>query len=270
MPERKFSTQKLFRRFSQITGIPLEELYPSVELNASLFPMYFPKNHSMHGGLTSLQTEHEQRHGLQHLIMAQRLSKMTKGIKDDAKGIIKAKKYLAAQRKWTEATNADPRWNRFKDAFGNMGLVKASALGLSATTAAIEIGSGFPVLRLGLMAWLLPQYAAQVLRQTYVRQLYAKHGEDGLLLLWVAPPRNWTHYRFPVGKSKWWKMVSCRPTAGFPKEGFDSGGSNCSRNGFGSILPKRKRNEKTVTQFCPSEGEIAERPRTGSESDGVS
>jgi hypothetical protein len=183
-PKIGFDTHKLYKRFSQIAGVPLFELYPvrggEIGYNAGQYNSgahiisAWPKHRFI--------WEHELRHGLWNLASPKE--------RKSGKG--------QSSLKWIEPTNADPRENRIYEAMRNI----FSAMGLK-----------------GLA--LAPVYCpAQVLRQTFVRRLISIHGIDGLLLLWIAPPKKIDALSIPLWRKIMVEKGYLAPKAGLTKKGL--------------------------------------------------
>ena len=224
MQKRKFSNERLFKRFSQITGIPLSEIYPKIGEDYNIlktifgfFGEYVPLTNVQRMGKIKSQyiKEHETRHALlwhsksnefnidniNFLMSEKKKKRKKKDYIEHGKDWIEEGEVRAS---WNEPTNADPRKNIFMESFVNMfASPKINALLLSSITMR-HFNDRHSLKIFALAAFLaLPKYLRHVKRQKLVRDLFFRHGEDALLLLWVYSPQKLDALEIP----KWEQEV---------------------------------------------------------------
>ncbi|MBU2476878.1 hypothetical protein KKG83_05395 [Candidatus Micrarchaeota archaeon] len=213
---RKTYTDKLYRRFSQITGVPVRKLIPEKK---AFFRhdvgFYYPNTHEIETSRKKNRyTEnHEMRHALQALsnpVVAGLYKKSN--VTKDIKAIAKLKKITNFHRKWAEATNTDPDKSAFTEAFSDMGSIKNSSVALPFFFLYKPLALAY--------AYYLPQYISQIKRHTNVRKIYKNHGEDGVLLLWVAPPKKLDALEIPKWEKQMVKKGYLKEKGGMAKKGL--------------------------------------------------
>jgi len=187
-------------------------------------PSYQPETHTMtipsHGNdwLSRYQLNHEQRHGLQGLV-------------DGAVGmqhkppkwwaVIDTKIGFRNMRKWYEPANADPRIPKTLEAYLNLGATKqvASAAGIIAPN----------IMGAPLALWIIPQFIQQIKRQRNVREIYAKHGYDGILMMWAFPPKELDAIKLREWERQMVKKNLLSPDGGLTKIGQGFFGEKVNR-----------------------------------------
>ena len=135
-PQRDY-TQRLYKKFSQITGVPVKNLMPKIRQTRVpmvggyksitheaylLLPETLPLDNSIN--------KHELRHGLQNLSsngMEKMIELKTKKEKKMKNKLKRIKKNFESDRKWIEPTNMDPKIIRIFEAMGNLGIIKTLA-----------------------------------------------------------------------------------------------------------------------------------------------
>jgi hypothetical protein len=222
-------TERLFKRFSEITGVPLKQLKPKKIADRNISGIYDSRTHEYHQGIMGkkrLKTlfgrhveEHELRHGLQNLSMKENLLADRKVMKVQKLKLLQFLKWLKKDsswtRKWIEATNSDPQAFMAIQAFGDMGAIKAGLLGAASVNVLAH-----PFLSFVAYAYLLPQYITQTKRHSNVRKLIKKHGEDGILLLWVAPPKKQDALQITKWEKEMVKKGYLKEDGGMTKKGL--------------------------------------------------
>jgi len=207
MPKRNVSTKRLskplrvykrlYKRFSEITGVPLRELYPEREAKPKkslLAAGYYDRiTHTIGIKRFALWAiEEELRHALQNLADQRQRKNFERFLKKKPKKFREALRYfkdilrgLSKRRKWLEPVVTGPKINVFLKAFANLSLIEKLAYLPALVTSLRAPYTAGPI-----AATIVVRYLMQVSRSLYVRGLIKKHGEDGLLLLWVAPPKK--------------------------------------------------------------------------------
>ncbi len=223
---RRIKNQKLFKRFSQITGIPLKNVYP-IETKKVRFDaagIYRPSTHTV--GIRKKDMvyaqnfirEHEQRHGLHYLADQRYYSMLAKFILEREpkvifwlthpklyfKALLELKKTFSRKRKLEEPTVTAGEGYMLIEPIRELGIVK------------IALAAGLPFLAF----YLFPQYIAQVRRHVFIRELIQKHGEDGLLLLWVAPPKKQDALHVRAWEKKMVENCYLKEKGGLTKKGL--------------------------------------------------
>lgn len=225
MPVRPINHARLFKRFSQITGVPLNDLRPAKgqsRFAPGTIGLYSPSLHTVSVKKSDPYIlRHEERHAVQWLANRQ----------SEREGNIRIQKYLAKKpvsflaflkylkkesdfdRKWLEPTNADPEMNRLIESINNLGRVKG--IGLGTSMLAISIPKIAP-----LLAYFATHYGIQLVRQTFVRNVIKRHGEDGLLLLWIAPPKEMDALFVRSWEKKMVQNGYLKPEGGLTRKGL--------------------------------------------------
>ncbi len=151
----KTYTDRLFKRFSQITGVPIKDLMPTKQKNfTNFFGYYDAFSHTAHLTGDKKLDEHEIRHGIQNLIMFPDRSSQLKNQR------IKA--YRDRRDDWIEPTNIDPEET-----------LETSIKRSPAISREISFS----------------QISKKELYESILR-LTKAHGQDATLLLWALPPKK--------------------------------------------------------------------------------
>ncbi|MFH0954796.1 MAG: hypothetical protein V1777_01720 [Candidatus Micrarchaeota archaeon] len=222
MQKRTFSTERLFKRFSQITGIPISELKPIID-RSNTDPNYNISTHSVRSIRNESVLSHEYRHGLQILSRPQEFVPGLKSVNSKSR-IGRLKKKYAFQKKavqWLEPTNANPNNNLYLEALANYSqgftaLPRVTVAGLALSA----IKYGYPIRGLALLSTLLPSFIQTVKRQSRVRNLFEKHGEDAILLLWVSPPKKMDALQVPIWEKQMVQNGYLESNGGITKKGL--------------------------------------------------
>ena len=220
-PRRPINHSQLFKRASQILGVPVEKLKPPVTFRGSSRQNgYFIALHQIQTSKRQLTREHEERHGLQSIqepyadriplnrIGQNRISSETQSrlLKQYDKKIIL----------FDEPTNPGTP-NR--------------------TVEGLRLASFSP-----------RRFATQILRSARFQKLLDRHGEDAVLLLWANPPKNRSGIPDAL-KIKQWEnqMVQngfLKPNGGFTRKGLQLFRQNSSAATVWSNLATAEKNRK--------------------------
>ncbi len=217
-PKRNYTT-RLFKRFSQITGVPIKKLKPKRIYGKTINPEYSHITHSIDlpkKNTRKWEINHEKRHALQTLSYHYKTEKSQK-----IKPVTRIKKLIKrakTREKWIEPTNADPAKSKFNEAVRNINspvpLISVSAAGT------ILLSTGNPYLAAAPLIGFFPKYFAQLRRQTKVRKLIKNHGEDGMLLLWVSPPKKLNALKIPKWEKSMVKNGYLKKQGGLTRKGL--------------------------------------------------
>ncbi|MFH1663313.1 MAG: hypothetical protein ABH986_00610 [archaeon] len=179
---RKTYTDRLFRRFSQIAGVPVKNLMPRKYKNfVNYFGYYDPASHAVHLTGNQKLDEHEIRHGLQNLIMFPDGNRYQKNPKIEKQKIKERRKMRS---NFTEPTNASPE---------------------ETADTAINRSLHLDSKKEG--------YASTL-------QLIKSHGEDATLLLWASPPEKRTATQIPAWEKEMMQKGYLKPEGGMTKKGL--------------------------------------------------
>lgn len=216
-PKRDY-TARLFKRFSEITGIPVRALTPEKKVNfIPAAAHYAPDTHTVYEesffpGINKRMNKHELRHGIQNLLNPD-FSKRPKEIGNPKTWTELAKALKTnteLKRKWIEITNAQPKNLGILDSLNSMGFIKMSMM-ISPLYYSPMIYS---------YIYLLPQYLTQIKRNANTKRIIKKYGEDGILLLWAAPPKKLDALQIPNWEKQMIQKGYLKENKGLTKKGL--------------------------------------------------
>lgn len=221
MSKRKFDNIKLFKRFSQITGIPIRELYPATLLHSNYLDrvgangMYVIPLHTIivnPGKLTKMHW-HEHRHGLQNIASS---GKRKNNFRSEL------------NVKWIEPVISDPSRDGFvqgiKNSLYDEGYIKPERLFFKWLT---ETLLGIKIVK-------------SLVREKRMKDLFKKHREDGILLLWVAPPSKLDVLEVSNWERQMVKKGYLFPNGGLTKKGLHYWRRNLQTQAIWQKLAKAK------------------------------
>ncbi len=254
MPQ-PFSHQKLVKRFSQISGIPIREFMPKVvpkRRDSSALGYYDAENHTIYPSNDKGIARHELRHTINNLANPKRRSQINtlsklercKLPRKTKKRILKKtyKKIVKGIKK--EHTIYDEPIVKIPGEKTKYRLLAATKIpGLLELTATMGAGYlvGSKMLPIG---YLVAKFINGMRRNKNVERVIKNHGEDGALLLWAT---------FPAGEdtlkvAKWEKEMIQKgyllPKSGMTKKGLQLWREKVSPQSIRTYLENAKRKQR--------------------------
>ena len=219
MPEIAYN---LFKRISEIYGIPIKELTPARGENLPFFVpfhAYDPKRYEVRFNVSPLDRAKE-RSGKRPM-KAENV--VTEELLHAAQYLLGSSEQLRKERKYGAKKN--PFLRNFEIKYGIEPLAKPyikssflrflDASGYSTFWMALSIINP----KLGLPGFFITTVLGFLGREAMYRY-YKKHGIDGLLLLYVDPPKHWNALLLNKKESFFVKNGLLRPDGGFTKKGL--------------------------------------------------
>lgn len=260
MPTRRINHQRLFKRFSQITGVPLKEIYPRIEnpthrefSKTTVIGGYDNSRHIVqyrHKRPAKHVKEHEERHALQVLSnpsITQKFRRKYKALMEKKGTILDfMRDYIRfdneaekTRRVWIEPTNVEPKIKEIPSrALSNMSdeFIKS-----------IEDSKLADRLRRALEN---REYREQIVRHISVRRIFQRHEEDGLLLLWVAPPKKLDALEIEHWEKEMVQNEYLLPRGGLTKKGLRYWREHLQPQAIWQFLKeaKERRSEQNTTR----------------------
>lgn len=211
MPKaRPIDHQRLFKRFSQITGIPVKSLRPhrSVYRPPWSRGVYNADKHTFSSTRDKFVEQHEERHAIQNMANLRLHPKRKRMSIKDSQRISDA---------WIEPTNTDH-------------LEK-------------------------LLTWTLirSRYRSfrdkinYIVRRTFVKGVIKHHGEDGLLLLWAAPPKKLDALYVRSWEKQMVNNGYLQPNGGFTRKGLQYWREHVQAQAIWQFLKKAEQEREKET-----------------------
>lgn len=199
--------EKLFKRISEIYGIPVDELRPVREYWTpfTTHAEYSFRRHSYtveEGRPFREHTlSHEERHGVQFLLFPKKVYQQNKSLM--------ARRRRASFFEMTDTTSP------IVDTFFHPHLMKFFFVMTGSMVASTLIGLGAAAIPIGF-------YVKDAISVHQIQKLIRTHGEDGLVLLYANPPflpKGQISFKFGAWRKSMIKQGYLQPVGGLTKEG---------------------------------------------------
>lgn len=225
---QKLNPEIMFKRLSQITGVPMREFYPAKYRDlGEMNPHYNPNHHSidMNGfGKLEFIRAHEWRHALQGVVVPHSSTLKREILEDQNK--------IKFRNKSKEELSEFFKYVKFLEATNSLGaLPSIHAINSMVETRVQRIKKNILALSVSFaITGLIPAYAPFLFfpalnyaRSIQFKRMALRHGEDSILLLWTHPPTN-EKGQIILNFGKWEKkMVEdgfLKPAGGFTPKGL--------------------------------------------------